>query len=48
LKPYTIPDSKFDYCFSCNYFEEVVAVHYLEQLNEEVPLCAKCAKEIGE
>lgn len=45
MPAYVMPEDGFDYCFSCNYLEEVVAVIWLEQSDFEEPLCRVCAKE---
>lgn len=46
MTTYTMPEDKFDYCVSCNYLEEVVAVAYLDQDDTEAPVCKECAEII--
>jgi hypothetical protein len=43
---YVLPEDKFDYCISCNYLEEVVAVIWLDSSDAEEPLCKECAETI--
>jgi len=43
---YVLPEDKFDYCVSCNYLEEIVAVVWFDGLDAEEPLCKECSKTI--